>query len=56
MFNETGVIIGLVHGHFMFVLLPLWAALAGLDQNLRWAAANLGASASQVFLRDRRCR
>lgn len=51
MFNETGVIIGLVHGHFLFVLLPLWAALSGLDQNLRWAAANLGASAMQVFLR-----
>lgn len=51
MFNETGVIIGLVHGHFMFVLLPLWAALSALDPNLRWAAANLGASSLQVFLR-----
>lgn len=51
MFNETGVIIGLVHGHFMFVLLPLWAALGALDPNLRWAAANLGAGAAQTFLR-----
>jgi putative spermidine/putrescine transport system permease protein len=51
MFNETGVIIGLVHGHFMFVLLPLWAALSALDPNLRWAAANLGASSPQIFLR-----
>lgn len=51
MFNETGIIIGLVHGHFMFVLLPLWAALSGLDGNLRWAAANLGAGPLQIFLR-----
>lgn len=51
MLNETGVIIGLVHGHFIFVLLPLWAALAGLDPNLRWAAGNLGARAWQIFWR-----
>jgi putative spermidine/putrescine transport system permease protein len=51
MFNETGVVIGLVHGHFIFVLLPLWAALAGLDPNLRWAAGNLGARPWQTFLR-----
>jgi putative spermidine/putrescine transport system permease protein len=51
MFNETGIVIGLVHGHFMFVLLPLWAALAALDPNLRWAAANLGAGSLQIFFR-----
>lgn len=50
-FNETGIVIGLVHGHFMFVLLPLWAALAGLDPNLTWAAGNLGARPWQVFWR-----
>ena len=44
MLNETGVVIGLVHGHFVFVLLPLWAALSALDANLHWAAATLGAS------------
>lgn len=51
MFNETGIVIGLVHGHFMFVLLPLWAALAGLDPDLAWAAGNLGARHWQVFRR-----
>lgn len=51
MFNETGIVIGLVHGHFLFVLLPLWAALSGLDPNLNWAAGNLGASRRQVFFR-----
>jgi putative spermidine/putrescine transport system permease protein len=51
MLNETGVVIGLVHGHFIFVLLPLWAALSGLDPNLRWAAATLGARPWQIFSR-----
>jgi putative spermidine/putrescine transport system permease protein len=49
MFNETGVVIGLVHGHFMFVLLPLWVAVSGLDPNLGWAAGNLGARPWRVF-------
>lgn len=43
MLNETGVVIGLLHAHFMFVLLPLWAALNGLDRRLLAAAASLGA-------------
>ena len=51
MFNETGIIIGLVHAHFMFVLLPLWAALAGMDRSLIWAAENLGATRRQIFTR-----
>jgi putative spermidine/putrescine transport system permease protein len=51
MFNETAIVIGLVHGHFLFVLLPLWAALSGLDRNLTWAAANLGAKPHDVLLR-----
>lgn len=49
MFNETGIVIGLVHGHFMFVLLPLWAALVSFDRSLIWAARNLGASWASVF-------
>jgi putative spermidine/putrescine transport system permease protein len=49
MLNETGVVIGLVHGHFIFVLLPLWAALTALDPNLRWAAGTLGARPWQIF-------
>ncbi|MCC6468232.1 MAG: ABC transporter permease, partial [Alphaproteobacteria bacterium] len=51
MLNETGIAIGLIHGHFIFVLLPLWAALGGLDPNLRWAAANLGARPWSIFRR-----
>jgi putative spermidine/putrescine transport system permease protein len=49
MLNETGIEIGLVHGHFVFVLLPVWAAMSGIDSNLPWAAANLGARPWQVF-------
>lgn len=49
MFNQTGIVIGLVHAHFMFVLLPLWATFAGMDQSLIWAAKNLGATRRQVF-------
>lgn len=51
MINETGVIIALVPGHFMFMLLPLWAALSGLDPALSWAAGTLGARPSAVFWR-----
>jgi putative spermidine/putrescine transport system permease protein len=51
MINETGVVIALVPGHFMFVLLPLWAALSGLDPALSWAAGTLGARPSAVFWR-----
>ena len=51
MLNETGIVIGLLPGHFLFVLLPVWAALKGLDGNLRWAAMTLGARPWQVFLR-----
>ena len=51
MLNETGVIIALIPGHFMFVLLPVWAALKGLDPALSWAAGTLGAAAPGVFWR-----
>jgi putative spermidine/putrescine transport system permease protein len=51
MLNELGVVIALVPGHFMFVLLPLWAAISGLDPALSWAAGTLGAAPSAVFRR-----
>ena len=49
MLNETGVVIGLLHAHFLFVLLPLWAALSGLDRRLLQAAAGLGAGEVAVW-------
>ncbi len=51
MLNEAGVVIALIPGHFMFVLLPLWVALTGLDPSLTWAAGTLGARPSAVFWR-----
>jgi len=51
MLNEFGVILALIPGHFMFVLLPLWAALKGLDPALSWAAGTLGAAQAGVFWR-----
>jgi putative spermidine/putrescine transport system permease protein len=49
MLNETGIIIALVPGHFMFVLLPLWTAIGAIDPALGWAAGTLGARRWQVF-------
>jgi ABC-type spermidine/putrescine transport system permease subunit I len=51
MINETGVVIALLPAHFIFVLLPLWAAVSGLDPALSWAAGTLGARPSAVFWR-----
>lgn len=51
MLNETGVVIALLPGHFLFVLLPLWAAVGGIDPALRWAAGTLGATPRAVFFR-----
>ncbi|HVM81166.1 MAG TPA: ABC transporter permease [Stellaceae bacterium] len=51
MLNETGVVIALIPGHFIFVLLPLWAAVSSLDPALTWAAGTLGARPSAVFWR-----
>lgn len=49
--TETGVIIALVPGHFMFVLLPLWTAISALDPALSWAAGTLGATRFGIFRR-----
>jgi putative spermidine/putrescine transport system permease protein len=49
MMNETGVIVGLVHAHLIFVLLPLWATLNGLDPKLLWAGSSLGASGASLL-------
>jgi putative spermidine/putrescine transport system permease protein len=49
--TETGVVIALVPGHFMFVLLPLWTAISALDPALSWAAGTLGAPPGAVFRR-----
>lgn len=52
MFATTGaVIVGIVYSYLPFMLLPLYAALESQDPGLREAAADLGASPAQIFLR-----
>jgi putrescine transport system permease protein len=52
MFATNGaVIVGIVYSYLPFMLLPIYAALEGQDVSLREAAADLGASPLQVFLR-----
>ncbi|HUA18708.1 MAG TPA: ABC transporter permease [Bryobacteraceae bacterium] len=43
LYNNGAVILGLVYGYLPFMVLPLYATLERLDQNLLEAAADLGA-------------
>jgi putrescine transport system permease protein len=49
--TNTAVVIGIVYSYLPFMLLPLYSALERQDPALREAAADLGASPSQVFWR-----
>lgn len=49
--TETGVVIAMIPGHFIFVLLPLWTAISSLDPALKWAAGTLGATPAATFRR-----
>jgi putrescine transport system permease protein len=52
MFATNGaVVVGIVYSYLPFMLLPLYAAIEGQDASLREAAADLGATPLQVFLR-----
>jgi len=49
--TDWAVLIGIVYAYFPFMVLPLYAALDAQDTTLREAAADLGASPVQSFLR-----
>lgn len=49
MYNETGVVIGLTHVFFGYMVVSLLTVLRGIDDNLYTAAANLGASRRRMF-------
>jgi spermidine/putrescine transport system permease protein len=51
LYTDTAVLIGLVYGYLPFMVLPLYAALARLDQSLIEAAGDLYASGWSVFWR-----
>jgi len=51
LFNEFAVIVGLVYGYLPFAILPMYASIEKFDYTLMEAAADLGASPRQAFLR-----
>ncbi|MCX2726046.1 ABC transporter permease [Thermomicrobium sp. 4228-Ro] len=51
MYNRIGVLVGMSHVLLPFMVLPTYAVMHGIDRTLLRAAANLGASPTQAFLR-----
>jgi len=51
LFNETGVLLGLIYGYLPFAVLPLYASIEKFDFSLMEAAADLGANTRRAFLR-----
>ncbi|MGJ4964971.1 ABC transporter permease [Bradyrhizobium sp. HKCCYLRH3061] len=50
MYNETGIVIGLVHIYVPFMVLTLTGVIGRIDERLEQAAENLGASPWRAFL------
>jgi putative spermidine/putrescine transport system permease protein len=50
MYNETGIVIGLVHIYVPFMVLTLTGVIGRIDERLEQAAENLGASPLRAFL------
>lgn len=50
-FNETGVIIGLVHALIPYMIFPLYASLSAINPSVEQAAQGLGANRIQTLLR-----
>jgi len=51
MYNEAGVVVAVVHVYLPFMVLPIYAALLGIDPRVEESAASLGASPFKVFWR-----
>jgi spermidine/putrescine transport system permease protein len=51
LFNELGVVIGLIYGYLPFAILPMYASIEKFDNTLMEAAADLGAPPWRAFLR-----
>ena len=51
MYNDFSVSVGLLYGYLPFFILPLYATLGKLDQNIILAAYDLGAKPFTTFLR-----
>lgn len=50
LYNEAGVVIGMVNTLLPFMVLPIFASIDSQDSSLRDAAASLGASPSRILL------
>lgn len=51
LFNDVGVIIGMVHVMLPYMILPILSALTRVNKDLLYAAESLGASPGQTFYR-----
>jgi ABC-type spermidine/putrescine transport system permease subunit I len=51
LYNQTGVLIGMVHVLMPYLVFPLYAVMRRVDRDLLAAAAGLGAPGWQIFLR-----
>lgn len=51
MYNEFGVVLGVVHAYLTFMVLPIYGSLRAIDRSLEESAASLGASRMTVFRR-----
>ena len=51
MYNNLGIIIGMVYTLLPFMILPVYSAVSKVDQNLLYAAADLGANKIQRFFK-----
>ena len=49
--NLTGTLIGMAHIMLPFLVLPLYGAMKRIEKDMTHAAANLGATLIQVFLK-----
>lgn len=51
LFNEFGVVVGLIYGYLPFAILPMYTSIEKFDHTLMEAAADLGASPRRAFWR-----
>ena len=51
LFNEFGVVVGLIYGYLPFAILPMYTSIEKFDLSLMEAAADLGASPYKAFWR-----
>jgi spermidine/putrescine transport system permease protein len=51
LFNEFGVVVGLIYGYLPFAILPMYTSIEKFDHSLMEAAADLGAPPQKAFWR-----